>query len=194
VGNRLWRSKFRAFVVVATGVTLAACSSTPSSTSSTATSSSGKSGSAVPIGTAIPYDAGGLKETVTLVQVVNPATEATYANSPPPASGNQKYVGIMFKVRNDGEKSAVVQLTEQLLLEYSSGVHDSADEALLSDCPPFGGSAAAIAQIPAGQSTSGCVTFEAQKNVALAQVLLTSPDKTFGAWSLTKSLLPIFPG
>jgi hypothetical protein len=194
VGRDLASYVLRAVAVGALGTTLVACSSGSSSRSSTSSTSPKAHGSALPIGTPIHYDAGGLKESVTLVQVVNPATEATYAHSPPPPASGQKYVGLMFKVRNLGKTSAVVQLGDQLLLEYSSGKHDPVTQVLLSDCPPFGGSGSAVAEIAPGHSVSGCVAFEAPTNVTLSQALLTSPDKTFGAWSLTKGLLPIFPG
>lgn len=179
---RLWRAP----VVGIAGVLIASCSGQSSHNPTVTTGPAPSKGSPVPVGGSLEFTGShGEDLTFTLTSVVNPATEAQYAHSPPPPLLSQMLVGLNFKVVNHGSSSATVSLGQMVVLYDTSGTSYSIQYTLLNECSPFGGSATAMAQIAPGATVTGCMAFETSSGDKLSRAVLETPTKTFGEWSLT---------
>jgi len=182
----LWRAPFLGLA----SVLMAACSqsSPPSSTTGTPPGPPPETAKPISLGRSLTIaPTGGAPEDVTLTQVVDPASEAQYAHSLPPPLLGSNFVGLMFDVQNTGLSAVTFDLGKYLVLADNSGSRYSLSYAVLSDCPPFGGSATAIAEIQPGATATGCVAFEVTTKNKLTQVILGTSTKTSGEWSISVS-------
>jgi hypothetical protein len=117
--------------------------------------------------------------TITVNQIVAPATAAPYQTALPPG---EEYAGVQITVDNTGTTNAFIDEGPQTALEDSSGTSYGWTPVTLSDCAPLGNDG--MATLAAGGSTSGCITFEVPYGDTFTEVSMGSSGQAPGVWNV----------
>ena len=141
-------------------------------------SGTGGSSTAVAMGTAIPFSfSNGATVSITVDNVVEPATAVPYQSSPSPGD---EYVGVKVIVDNTGSANALVDLGPITSLTDSSGQAFTWNPTTLADCPALGDFG--VATVGPGASDTGCIAFEVPSGDTFSQVSIGSSGRTPGVW------------
>jgi hypothetical protein len=125
-------------------------------------------------------DNSGQSFTLTLLQVINPATAVQY--SPAPNAGDN-YVGVQLRVTNTGNSILTENPNGFVSVVDSAGTTFSADFDQLSDCPPFG--SIGSVDVAPGNNAVGCVAFQVPTTDSLSEVVAGTSGGTPAEWKLT---------